>query len=213
MRGMVGAVLGMAFAGGAACASETYDLIFRSGTLQELSEGDRLEYRSVAEPDRAVAGGLGEALVWLTLMPGNRAALERSAGGRESLLGQFDAEVGNPIAMYFLERTVRTVAEATGGSPFYIRNRIKESLLEAERIARAPTRWDGRAIEATEIVLAPFKDDEHRAELGAFADLEITVIVSDEAPGWYRSIRAETPKRGDGARAFSSGLELTGVTR
>ncbi len=212
MRGIAGAVLGLAFAASAACANETYDLIFKTGTLQAFSEGDRLEYRSVVEPEGAAAGVSGETLLRLTLMPGDRAELERSVGDRRSVLGQFDAGVGNPIAMYFLERTVRSVAEATGGSPFYIRNRIKESLLDAERIAKEPAQWDGRDIDATEIVLAPFRHDSHRAQLGPFADLEITVTVSDDAPGWYRAIRAETPEQG-GARAFSSEIELTGVTR
>lgn len=66
--------------------------------------------------------------------------------------------------------------------------------------------WEGEEVPATEIVLAPFVEDQHRAELGAFADLEIRVVVSEEVPGWYRSISAEAPASATGpayATAFS----------
>ena len=38
----------------------------------------------------------------------------------------------NPLLLYFLETTVRAMAEATGGSPYYIRNRIREALVAAD---------------------------------------------------------------------------------
>ena len=47
-------------------------------------------------------------------------------------VGTFPAGVANPLLLYFLETTVRATAEATGGSPYYIRNRIREALVAAD---------------------------------------------------------------------------------
>ena len=57
------------------------------------------------------------------------------------------------------------------------------------------------------MVLRPFREDTHRAQLGGFADLEIRVVMSDAVPGWYRSLAAEAPAAGE-AEAYASALTL-----
>jgi hypothetical protein len=112
--------------------------------------------------------------------------------------------------MVFLERTVRTISEATGGSPFYIRNRIRDSLAGRGEVASLTVDWNGEAVPATQVALAPFVNDAHRADLGAYADLKIRIVMSDAVPGWYHSIRTEAPAAG--AEAFhASSLALSGV--
>ena len=37
--------------------------------------------------------------------------------------------VEHPILLFFLENVVRSMATQTGGSPYYIRNRIRDSLV------------------------------------------------------------------------------------
>ncbi len=116
------------------------------------------------------------------------------------------------MAMFFLERTSRQIGAATGGSTFYIRNRIKDALVGTGEVAPVTVAWDGREVPATEVTLTPFQDDPHRSQLGPFADMEIRVTVSEAVPGWYHSLVAETPP--DGAAApFRAEVDLSGVTR
>lgn len=89
----------------------------------------------------------------LTLSPGPRLALAQD----ERPLGDFAPESAHPVVMYFLESIVRHMAEATGGSPHYIRNRIREAL------AAAPL---GVAVQ-------PFAEDPNRARMGEFAALTL----------------------------------------
>jgi hypothetical protein len=55
------------------------------------------------------------------------------------------------------------------------------------------------------VVLRPFADDPNRARMGAFADLELSVTMSEAVPGWYHSLLAATP---DGA--YRAETVLTG---
>jgi hypothetical protein len=189
------AVLGLCGAlawAGPVGAQDAFDLVFRSGTLDALPEGSELRYDAAGADDE-----WGEVIVGLR--PDDEVRVERpveAEAGEEpaaQVLGRFPASIGNPIAMVFLERTVRTISEETGGSPYYIRNRMRDALAEAGEVEEVTVPWDGASVAAAEVVLTPFADDARRAELGPFVDLEIRVVVSEEVPGWYHSMSVEAP--------------------
>lgn len=203
----------LALAGGAAfgtgglqaqeAAPRASDLVFRTGTLDGLPVGTELRYEGAEGTGGAAGDGWRSVVVGLA--PGGRAVVEGAEGeAAPRVVGSFDAGVGNPLATVFLESTVSAVAEATGGSPLYIRNRIRDALAGPEQVSDAIADWNGAEVPGTEVVLLPFAADAHRAEFGAFADLEIRVVVSEAVPGWYRSISAEAP----GAHAYATSLSL-----
>ena len=191
----------------AACASaETaFEMAFRKGTLDSFEAGDRLEYASTvvtpAEGEAAEA-----STVSVEVGDDGSAALELHRDGALQVLGSFDAGVGNPLAMYFLERTIRSLSEGTGGSGFYLRNRIKDALRAPEDVRKVRVDWQGRTLSATEIVLAPFTGDPNLDRMGPYGDLEIRLVVGEGVPGWYHSLRADA-----GEGAFASSLTLSEV--
>lgn len=202
-----GATLGPGGPQAQEAAPRAFDLVFRTGTLDGLPEGTELRYDGADASGEASgdASGEGWSRVVVGLAPGGRALVEGAEDeAAPRVIGSFDAGVGNPLAMVFLESTVNAVSEATGGSPFYIRNRIRDALAGPGQVEEATAAWGGREVAVTEIVLLPFAADARRAELGAFADLEIRVVVSEEVPGWYRSISAEAP----GATPYAASLSL-----
>ena len=81
--------------------------------------------------------------------------LVRETEGKAQPVGTFPPGVANPLLLYFLETTVRVTAEATGGSPYYIRNRIREALIAAD--GGAEEAEGGRAV-----TLTPFAADPNR---------------------------------------------------
>ena len=187
----------------ASFAETAFELAFRDGTLDAFEDGDRLDYASaVALP----SGDEDGSTVSVALDGNGTAALELHRDGASRLLGRFDADVGNPLAMYFLERTIRSVSDATGGSDFYLRNRVKDALRAPESVREVQVDWNGRPVGATEIVLAPFVGDPNLGKLGAYGDLRIRLTVGEDVPGWYHSLRAEA-----GEGAFASTLLLTEV--
>jgi len=191
----------------AADDTEGYDLIFRTGTLDDFAPGDHLRYESVTA-NEAAAPQTPQSLD-LVIEDDDTARLSRDIDGKRQSLAVFDASVGNPMAMFFLERLVRDLAVSTGGSKYYIRNRIKDSLLAPEAITSDHISYDGAEQPATRVTLAPFVADRNRARLGPFAELRIDFLMSDAVPGWYHEIKAATPKREAGGRFFHSTLHLS----
>lgn len=118
-------------------------------------------------------------------------------GGR--IVAEFPATSPNPILMFFLENQVRVMASVTGGSPFYIRNRLRGVL------ATAPggTVTDGLA----RLTLQPFKEDPKAARMGEFANLSLTLVYQPDRPDRILELLADT---GAHPGAYTERLELAG---
>jgi len=186
--------------GGVAEAAPGYEILFREGVLDGMAEGSELAY-SVARAGRSAPERAGEAplagspqALVLALRPGDEVELTVEDGQHRQQAGRFPASVGNPLIMYFLETVLRDMANQAGGSPFYIRNRIKEAMLaEAEVRPDTLSLAGGETVTGQELVLHPFAEDAARDRMAGFADLAITAQVSDAVPGWYYTLRASAP--------------------
>ncbi|MCO6382090.1 MAG: hypothetical protein JXQ91_03070 [Vannielia sp.] len=163
-----------------------YDLLFKEGTLDRFETGEALRYRREVSnallPD-AAARDTGEIVLSLDGGAPEKAQLKFVQDGKHRGLGEFPASVGNPVIMYFVETVVRDMAESTGGSPYYIRNRVKEALISPADITEA----DG----VVTVVMHPFEGDPNAERMKGFGTLTMTVVMSEDAPGWYRSLGAE----------------------
>ncbi|TBN52349.1 hypothetical protein EYF88_04430 [Paracoccus sediminis] len=102
---------------------------------------------------------------------------------RTRQIGPFPISGGDPVLTFFLEQTTRDMARLTGGSPFYIRNRIKESLAQGGQITRADNGTVAR--------FQPFTADPNAARMGGFQTLTLTFVLDDPKQP-IRELRAET---------------------
>ncbi len=213
MRLRSGGLTGLALALGLVLApplwaGESYELIFRQGTLAGLPETGVLTYRrEVNVPEAPDLSERGTGEVRLSFEPGDLARLRFHQGDKHGNIGTFPAAVGNPVIMYFVESVLREVADQTGGSPFYLRNRIKEALLLDVPVETGTADFDGAEVPVRILTLHPFEADANRDKLGAYADLALTFTLSEDVPGWYRSLAAAAPGDGGGA-AYTNTLTL-----
>ncbi|SFU19131.1 hypothetical protein [Sedimentitalea nanhaiensis] len=195
-----------------AAETKTYDLLFRTGTLDRIERGTELIYsRRVrnALDDQAATRGTGD--VALVVKPGEpaMAELDFRQEAKHRSLGRFPASVGNPMIMYFYETVIRDMAASAGGSPFYIRNRVKEILTEQGEVKTTQSQYEGRTISVQTVRLRPFADDPNRDRMQGFDDLELRVSMSDAVPGWYLSLVAEAPNpTGKGAPTYLLELQF-----
>ena len=174
---------------------QTYDLLFKNGTLDEIDRTAELVYRrevSNSLKPEAAQRDTGDVALSFKTEAAELASLEFRQDGKSRGLGNFPASVGNPMIMYFYETVVRDMAESAGGSPFYIRNRVKESLIQPSTIETGEAVVGGETVPTQIVRLYPFKDDPNKNRMQGFGDLELQVTVSDEVPGWYVSLIANT---------------------
>jgi hypothetical protein len=215
MMRILGAALLLAMSAGTLSAApldgdKTYALLFRNGTLDEIDRDASLFYRrdvsNTLKPE-AAERDTGDIALSFREGESTMAMLEFRQDGRHRPLGQFPANVGNPIIMFFYESVVRDMAEAAGGSPFYIRNRVKEALVSPSDVDEGEAVVDGRTVPTSTVSLHPFRDDPNQARMGGFGDLELRVTMSEAVPGWYVNLVAES----SGGSVYRSELQFEGM--
>lgn len=200
-------------------AAGTHELLFREGTLDTISDKATLEYRrSVSAPGSRPLEQKNTGPISLQLTSDDMAEIHFGAQGDRRRVGAFPASVGNPLIMYFLETVVRDLSGLAGGSPYYMRNRIKAELLKEHPVQEVTVKWGDRRVEAQSVVLYPFRNDPASDRMRGIETLALSVTVSAEIPGWYYALKAETSEeRGtrsalpDTLPAYSSTILFQGL--
>ncbi|MFD1696046.1 hypothetical protein [Roseibium aestuarii] len=193
----------------------TYEAFFRAGSLDRIEGGAPLTYvvqtrgwsgKDAATPPPAEAA---DEHLTLTVQADGQAVLARK--GHQ--LGAFPASVGNPVIMYFMETTLRDMARQSGGSPFYIRNRLKEALLRAAERQEVTVERGAGTKPAERVTIHPFAGDAERDRMGGFRDMSLSVTFSEEVPGEIVALEAAAPDdAGDAESGYRHSLRLEGET-
>ncbi|WP_410217023.1 hypothetical protein [Paracoccus sp. (in: a-proteobacteria)] len=109
--------------------------------------------------------------------------LTQHTEARDRKIGPFPISAGDPVLIFFLEQTARDVSALTGGSPHYIRNRLKDSLFRGGEL----TETDG----TTTASFQPFAEDPNAERMRGFETLTLTFVMEDPAEP-IRELRAQT---------------------
>lgn len=179
-------------------AGEVQDRLFVTGTLEPVPTGQRLVFGHTRGGtfDSANLPPIedGEMVVTLTGTAADAGGREVSVTAKDSAkerqLLTMPVSAGHPLLLIFLESTVRNIAALTGGSPFYIHNRIRDALAAEETLEPVEVRLADGDVAGERLVFRPFTDDPNRSKLGDFARLEIRVTLSDAVPGGIARLEA-----------------------
>jgi hypothetical protein len=202
MKGLILALmLATMLAAGSASGGTLSDAVMAPGLLEDLRAGSSIRYAhsrhvpqatALTEQGMAPLDEVAQGVVELTVVPGDtgpRLLLSRGRDADETPrpVGEFPAGGSNPVLLFFLENTVRAMVAQTGGSPYYIRNRIREALAAAE-VAGGPGT----------VVLHPFETDPNRARMGDFAGLSLSLSYDPAIPARILELKADTAAGGQG---------------
>ncbi|MFQ8430165.1 hypothetical protein [Amaricoccus sp. W119] len=187
--------------GPGARAGEAQDRLFALGALDAVETGETLVYdysrRGTWPGDEPARLDHGEAR--LTVEPPGADGAQRARAevrDGETVIGRFNpfpVDAGNPMFMVFMEEAVSTMATLTGGSSFYIRNRMREALASQNAVEETTVSFDGRSVPARVLTFQPFLNDRNANKMGpAFVDLTIRFTMSDEIPGGFARMEAVT---------------------
>lgn len=193
--------LALALAAAPAGADEATDRLFAPGALADVASGATLTFaRTRAVPDGARVDPIEDGTVTVAIRPeGELADVRFEEGGRPAGLPPTPVQAAHPVLLLFLETAHKSVAELTGGSPFYVKNRFIESFASAEvEPVTTPTGAGEK------LVYRPFEGDPNTDRMGELAALELTFVLSDAVPGGLYSATAS-------AGGYSESIAFSGT--
>ena len=166
-------------------AADPIDLLFNTPHLDQTDPSLTLRYAHTrSSTAEQVLGPALDSAILLRREEG-RGGLETvitmDADGAGRQLDNFRGVPGNPILMVFMETLVSSLNRATGGSPFYIRNRLKEAFAKGEV---------GTGEAGQTILMRPFDGDRNAQRMGPFASLEIEMTLEETRPGMFGNLTA-----------------------
>jgi hypothetical protein len=178
-------VLALALGAGPAMADAAGDLVFAERGPWQLGAGG-VEWVMTQEGPAVpgfVAVQNGKLLLEQVIDPSDGAPvlqLSEDSARVTRKIGPFPISAGDPTLVFFLESTSRDMAAMTGGSPFYIRNRLKDALFRGGKVLEQ----DGFQVAE----FTPFADDPNAERMGAFKDLTLRFYLKDPSQPIARMI-------------------------
>ena len=198
----------------AIAAPGTIELFFDTPYLAKLPSGTRIAYsyaHTTAKPD---LGDSFDETMQLTLVPSQEDASKPVAkvdirrGEAEQGAGPFPA-LSNPLTLVLLEREAKEITQLSKGSPYYIRNRLRDSLAEAT-VEPASFEYGGKPVSGWKMSMTPFAKDPHKQQLAEIIDRRYEFLFSDEVPGGLYAIRVVTPQPDGKANLIETRLTVEG---
>lgn len=215
-HGFAAAVAAALLLAGPTDAGEAQDKIFRLGLLQGVETGETLVFDRTrggsltTEGVPAIDGGSLEVSL-LAGEDGREARIDLRDGDGATSRSVVPADGGHPALLVFLESNARAMSELTGGSPFYIRNRMREALGEEAPLEPVEITVGGATAPAEAVTFRPFETDPNRSRMGPFADLEIRIVLSDAVPGAFARFEAVAGPDQTGVRAYGDVIAFSGL--
>lgn len=210
-------VLSLACAGAVWAAPTGSQLFFEEPYLSKVEPGTTLNYAYKHVTAEAKLGeGFDETLAMKVTAPADDpskriAEVVIRRGAREGEAGPFPTLNGNPISLILLERDVKEMAQLSKGSPYYLRNRVRDHLATGT-VEPARFSYDGKEVEGWKLSLRPFAEDPNKEKLQELTGRRYEFLFSEAVPGGLYSIDVVTPKADGTSNIIETSLTLTGAT-
>ncbi len=161
---------------GLAAANEAGDLVFAERAPWSLPDGGEVWALDIVVPEGAEVRAFRDgklSLVTTTDPKDGKPMLQllEDGGGLERKIGPFPSDGGDPTVVFFLETVARNMAASSGGSPYYIRNRLKDAVFRGGELT---SEGDTKVA-----VFRPFLNDPNKARMGVFEQLELRFVIAD----------------------------------
>ncbi|MDF2997425.1 MAG: hypothetical protein K0R27_3062 [Xanthobacteraceae bacterium] len=218
MKRLAMGLAALVLAGTAALAEpSSTELFFDKPYLASVAPGSKITYAYKHVTTRTELGESFDEKLEMSVDAAPQGASGRVAdvdiwrGDKHGEAGPFPTESGNPISLVLLERDVREMAALSKGSPFYIRNRVRDALGNG---TVEETRFDyqGKQVAGWKMTMTPFAADPNKDKLAELVGRRYVFLFSDEVPGGLYEVRVVTPKLDGSANIIETSLTLSGST-
>lgn len=96
---------------------------------------------------------------------------------------------GNPLLLWYLDRSVNSYRGLAGGGLTYVKSRFMEALKTA---TAEPAKVDvgGKSVDGFRITLLPYAKDPNSAKMMGYENSSFVIVYSDAVPGYFVEMSA-----------------------
>lgn len=194
------------------------DILFDSPHLEGIKAGDTLIYkvkRDVTVPE--VQGKSFEDQIKVDIKSVDAddrksVTVNVFSGDRARDPQNIDGMTGNPVLVFFLDRSVFGYAAVAGGARAYLKNRFKIEIRDSAKIEPAKVRFGGQEHDGYRISIQPYVADPNTEKMRGYQKSQFEIVLSDKVPGHFvqfeTKIRSEVEKK---SPAVHETMTLTGA--
>lgn len=165
------------------------DILFARPHLSGVASGTELTYRLERSPSdtKRLGEPFGDDIklvVRSVAASGSRDIdLRMFTGERARDLLSIPDLTGNPVLLIFLDRAVNNMAQLTGGTAPYFKDRLRAGLRDKATGEATKAEFEGKMLDATRIVVRPFVDDTNIGRMLGYEGSRFEILVAEAAPG------------------------------
>jgi hypothetical protein len=164
-------------------------LLFMTPHLQGVAPQTELDYAlAISAPPEKSA----DRVRVLVVSPdnANSDATVTDASGKVEVPGGLPC---NPVILYFLERDIAQMEQATGGKRRYFQQRVRLALAADPPVTNVTGEVGGKTVKARKIVIQPYLNDPNAQRFPQYTAKRYTFELADDVPGGVMLLRTEVP--------------------
>lgn len=94
---------------------------------------------------------------------------------------------GNPLLLWYLDRTVNSYKALSGGTLTYVKGRFIEAVQGDKNLVKEPIKVDinGQSVDALRLTITPYVNDPNASRMRGYEGSRFVVVVSDAVPGYF----------------------------
>jgi len=212
-----GLVLAAAGAAADAAKKSAVDILFESPHLSLMQKGSEAAYRI----QRTVSDAklLGEPFsddikigVKAVDTQGKREVEIKVFSGERARDPRIETEMtGNPILVFFLDRSVMNFALVGGGNRNYLKQQFRDALRTKADIQEAKVAYEGQTVDGYRVTVTPFADDKNASKMMGYEGSRFSFLVSDKVPGYFVEMTSSFESKLPDAPKFEERVSLAKV--
>lgn len=97
----------------------------------------------------------------------------------------------NPLFIWYLDRSVESMAALAGGNQNYFKQRVRETFAKGAPVEDVKVDYEGKQVSAMKIEIVPFATDTNIKKMQGFENTKFTIILSPEIPGYFYDLATD----------------------
>lgn len=180
-------------------------MLFEGNHLKLTKQGSQLNYRfqrSVSHENILGAAFSDDLKIDVTAVKDDKRDFTFQVFSGERARDPFSDHdrTGNPLLLWYLDRSVNSYKSLAGGGLTYVKGRFMEALQKAEG---EPTKIDvgGKSVDALRLTLTPYANDPNASRMLGYQNSRFVIVVSDAVPGYlvelsstFENTEAKSPR-------------------